>query len=93
MKLHLSAPSSLPNLTVPHVEAARFQPFAATGAPIKFIGTGEKIEDIESFIPSRFVGRLLGMGDLETLLEKVHDAEVKVFHRKKLKKSSAANSP
>ena len=43
---------------------------AATGAPIKFIGTGEKIEDIEAFIPSRFVGRLLGMGDLETLLGK-----------------------
>ena len=51
---------------------------AATGAPIKFIGTGEKIEDIESFIPSRFVGRLLGMGDLETLLEKVKEAEIKV---------------
>jgi signal recognition particle subunit SRP54 len=55
---------------------------AATGAPIKFIGTGEKIEDIEPFIPSRFVGRLLGMGDLETLLEKVHDAEIKVPQKK-----------
>jgi signal recognition particle subunit SRP54 len=55
---------------------------AATGAPIKFIGTGEKIEDIETFVPSRFVGRLLGMGDLETLLEKVHDAEVKVPQKK-----------
>jgi signal recognition particle subunit SRP54 len=55
---------------------------AATGAPIKFIGTGEKIEDIESFIPSRFVGRLLGMGDLETLLEKVREAEVKVPEKK-----------
>ena len=51
---------------------------AATGAPINFIGTGEKIEDIESFIPSRFVGRLLGMGDLETLLEKVKEAEIKI---------------
>jgi signal recognition particle subunit SRP54 len=55
---------------------------AATGAPIKFVGTGEKIEDIEPFIPSRFVGRLLGMGDLETLLEKVHDAEIKVPEKK-----------
>jgi signal recognition particle subunit SRP54 len=55
---------------------------AATGAPIKFIGTGEKIEDIESFIPSRFVGRLLGMGDLETLLEKVKEAEIKVPEKK-----------
>jgi signal recognition particle subunit SRP54 len=55
---------------------------AATGAPIKFIGTGEKTEDIEQFIPSRFVGRLLGMGDLETLLEKVHEAEIKVSPKK-----------
>jgi signal recognition particle subunit SRP54 len=55
---------------------------AATGAPIKFIGTGEKVEDIEAFIPSRFVGRLLGMGDLETLLEKVKEAEIKVPQKK-----------
>lgn len=55
---------------------------AATGAPLKFIGTGEKVEDIESFVPSRFVGRLLGMGDLETLIEKVHEAEVKVPGKK-----------
>ena len=55
---------------------------AATGAPIKFIGTGEKTEDIEAFVPSRFVGRLLGMGDLETLLEKVREAEIKVPEKK-----------
>ncbi len=55
---------------------------AATGAPIKFIGTGEKVEDIEQFIPSRFVGRLLGMGDLETLLEKVQEAEIRVPQKK-----------
>jgi len=55
---------------------------AATGAPIKFVGTGEKIEDLESFIPARFVGRLLGMGDLETLLEKVREAEIKVPQKK-----------
>ncbi|NIU39678.1 signal recognition particle protein Srp19, partial [Candidatus Bathyarchaeota archaeon] len=35
---------------------------AATKAPIKFIGTGEKTQDIEPFVPARFVGRLLGMG-------------------------------
>jgi signal recognition particle subunit SRP54 len=55
---------------------------AATGAPIKFIGTGEKIEDIEAFVPSRFVGRLLGMGDLETLLDKVQEAEITVPEKK-----------
>jgi len=43
---------------------------AATGAKIKFIGDGEKIEDLEPFNPKKFVSRLLGLGDLETLLEK-----------------------
>ena len=55
---------------------------AATGAPIKFIGTGEKIGDIEPFVPARFVGRLLGMGDLQSLIEKVREAEVKVPEKK-----------
>lgn len=55
---------------------------AATGAPIKFIGIGEKIDDLEPFDPSRFVGRLLGMGDLQSLVEKVREAEVKVPERK-----------
>jgi len=55
---------------------------AATGAPIKFISSGEKIEDIEPFVPSRFVGRLLGMGDLQSLIEKVREAEVQVPEKK-----------
>lgn len=55
---------------------------AAIGAPIKFISSGEKLEDIEAFVPSRFVGRLLGMGDLQSLVEKVRDAEVKVPEKK-----------
>ena len=55
---------------------------AATNAPIRFIGTGEKIDDLEAFIPSRFVGRLLGMGDIQTLIEKVREAEVKVPEKK-----------
>ena len=41
------------------------------GIPIAFIGTGEKIEDFEKFDPAGFVSRLLGMGDLRSLLEKV----------------------
>ncbi len=48
---------------------------AATGAPIKFIGTGEKIDDLESFDPPSFLSRLLGMGDLKTLVEKIKEAE------------------
>lgn len=55
---------------------------AATGARIKFIGTGERIEDIEAFNPSGFVGRLLGIGDLEGLLERIRLAELKVSEEK-----------
>ena len=47
---------------------------ASTGAKVKFLGVGEKSEDLEIFVPERFVGRLLGMGDLETLLEKAKEA-------------------
>jgi signal recognition particle subunit SRP54 len=49
----------------------------ATGAKVKFIGTGEKIDDLEVYNPERFVSRLLGLGDLQTLLEKAKEAEVK----------------
>ena len=55
---------------------------AAIGAPIKFVSSGEKLGDIEPFVPSRFVGRLLGMGDLQSLVDKVRDAEVKVPEKK-----------
>ena len=47
---------------------------AVTDAKVKFIGTGEKPEDLEVFNPKGFVGRLLGMGDLEALLEKAQEA-------------------
>jgi signal recognition particle subunit SRP54 len=47
---------------------------AVTESPIKFIGVGEKVDDIEQFNPKRFVGRLLGMGDIESLLEKAKEA-------------------
>ena len=46
---------------------------AVSGAPIKFIGVGEKADDLEHFNPQGFVGRLLGMGDLEALLEKAKE--------------------
>jgi len=46
-----------------------------TMAKVKFIGTGEKLGDLEAYDPVRFVSRLLGMGDLEGLLEKVKEAE------------------
>lgn len=42
---------------------------AATGAQIMYIGTGERIDDLEQFSPTRFVGRLLGMGDIKAVLD------------------------
>jgi len=45
-----------------------------TKAPVFFIGTGEKSSDLETFNPQAFISRILGMGDLEGLLEKVQSA-------------------
>ena len=47
---------------------------SVSGATIKFIGLGEKIDDLETFNPKGFVSRLLGMGDIELLLEKANEA-------------------
>jgi len=47
---------------------------AETGAPIVYIGVGEHMEDLEKFDATRFLSRLLGMGDLQSLLEKAEEA-------------------
>ena len=47
---------------------------AVTGKPIKFSGTGEKLSDIEPFYPDRMASRILGMGDMMTLIEKAQEA-------------------
>jgi signal recognition particle subunit SRP54 len=49
---------------------------AATGAKIVFIGTGERLDDLELFSPTRFVGRLLGMGDIKALLDMAKNLEI-----------------
>ncbi|MEG2929763.1 MAG: signal recognition particle protein [Oscillospiraceae bacterium] len=46
---------------------------AVTGKPIKFIGTGEKLDDLELFHPERMASRILGMGDVLSLIEKAQD--------------------
>jgi signal recognition particle subunit SRP54 len=46
---------------------------AVTGRPIFFAGTGERLEDLEPFYPDRMAGRILGMGDVLTLIEKAQD--------------------
>ena len=47
---------------------------AVTGRPIKFVGMGEKLDDIEPFHPERMASRILGMGDVLTLIEKAQNA-------------------
>ena len=47
---------------------------AVTGKPIKFIGVGEKLTDLEYFYPDRMASRILGMGDVLTLIEKAQQA-------------------
>ena len=47
---------------------------AVTGRPIKFVGTGEKLDQIEAFHPDRMASRILGMGDVLTLIEKAEKA-------------------
>ncbi len=47
----------------------------ATGAQVLFIGTGERVDDLEEFVPTRFVGRLLGMGDLKSLMDMAKELE------------------
>ena len=51
------------------------------GVPLRFVGTGEKVVDIEGFIPDRIVGRIMGEGDLATLVEKTSA----VFNEKDVK--------
>ena len=47
---------------------------SVTGANVRFLGVGEKVDELEEFKPEGFVSRLLGMGDLEALLKKTQDA-------------------
>ena len=57
---------------------------AATGKPIKFIGTGEKLDMIEAFHPDRMASRILGMGDVLTLIEKAEQS----FDEKKARETA-----
>ena len=62
-----------------------------TNKPIKFSGIGEKIEDLEPFYPDRMASRILGMGDVLTLIEKAQDA-VDEKEAEKLAKKMQENS-
>lgn len=57
---------------------------SVTGAKVKFIGTGEHLDNLEIYDPTRFVSRLLGLGDLQTLLEKAKEAEIKPEQAQKM---------
>lgn len=63
---------------------------AVTGKPIKFAGTGEKLGDIEPFHPDRMASRILGMGDVLTLIEKATEsADAKALEKLSSKKNPA----
>ena len=63
---------------------------AVTGKPIKFVGTGEKLGDIEPFHPERMASRILGMGDILTLIEKAAaTADAEAAERLQAKKNPA----
>ncbi len=64
---------------------------AVTGKPIKFCGTGEKIGDIEPFYPDRMASRILGMGDVLTLIDKAQ-ASVDEAELKKVEENIRKNS-
>lgn len=64
---------------------------AVTGKPIKFIGVGEKATDLEYFYPDRMASRILGMGDVLTLIEKAQEA-VSAEEAKKMQKKMLENS-
>ncbi|MDE7400470.1 MAG: signal recognition particle protein [Clostridia bacterium] len=64
---------------------------AVTGKPIKFIGVGEKSTDLEYFYPDRMASRILGMGDVLSLIEKAQEA-VSAEEAKKMQKKMLENS-
>ncbi len=64
---------------------------SVTGKPILFMGTGEKIEDLEPFYPERIAGRILGMGDIVSLVEKAQET-VSVEEAQKLQKKMASET-
>jgi len=57
---------------------------SAAGAPVKFIGVGEKMGDLEMYDPKRFVSRLIGYGDIQGLLDKAKEAGIKEDGVKKM---------
>lgn len=61
-----------------------------TGKPILFVGTGEKIEDFEPFHPERIASRILGMGDIVSLVEKAQET-IDIEEAEKLQKKMANN--
>lgn len=64
---------------------------AVTGRPIKFIGVGEKLGDLEPFYPDRMASRILGMGDVLSIIEKAQEA-VTEEEAKKIEKKFKENS-
>lgn len=64
---------------------------SVTGKPILFTGTGEKMEDLEPFYPERIAGRILGMGDIVSLVEKAQET-IDAQEAEKLRKKMAGET-
>jgi signal recognition particle subunit SRP54 len=71
---------------------ALFSITSVTGVPIQFVGVSEKMEGLEAFYPDRMASRILGMGDMLTLIEKAEEvARQSAFDKQKMAKGSDFN--
>jgi len=71
---------------------AVFSITSVTGVPIQFVGVSEKMDGLEAFYPDRMASRILGMGDMLTLIEKAEEvARQSAFDRQKMSKGSDFN--
>lgn len=70
--------------TKPHLYEKIMQ---VSGKPIKLVGRGERLEDLEPFYPDRMAGRILGMGDVLSFVEKAQEVVSSLKRKKKLNNS------
>lgn len=75
-EFHMALTPPFVNYLICVIKQVTFCRVAATQSPIIFIGTGEHIDDLEPFKTKPFINKLLGMGDIEGLLDKVNELKL-----------------
>lgn len=75
-QFHMALTPPFVNYLICVIKQVTFCRVAATQSPIIFIGTGEHIDDLEPFKTKPFINKLLGMGDIEGLLDKVNELKL-----------------